>query len=133
MTESETYYHGTKADLKMGDLIEPGYASNYGKRKDAMFVYLSATLDAAIWGAELAVGMGRGRIYRVEPTGSIEDDPNLTNKRFPGNPTKSYRSRSPFRVVGEVTDWQGHSPDRLKEMRDHLENIKQRGIEAIEE
>ncbi|HEX7833758.1 MAG TPA: NAD(+)--rifampin ADP-ribosyltransferase [Thermoanaerobaculia bacterium] len=133
MTEAQTYYHGTKADLNVGDLIAPGYSSNYGKRNQANFVYLSATLDAAIWGAELAVGEGRGRIYIVEPTGPIEDDPNLTNKRFPGNPTKSYRSRSPFRVIGEITDWQGHSPERLKEMRDHLEDLKRRGIEAIEE
>ena len=96
-------------------------------------MYLSATLDAATWGAELAVGAGRGRIYIVEPTGPIEDDPNLTNKRFPGNPTKSYRSRNPIRVIGEVTDWQGHSPERLKEMRDHLEKLKQSGVEAIEE
>lgn len=132
MTDSQTYYHGTKADLKLGDLIEAGYASNYFERKPGNFIYLSATLDAAIWGAELAIGAGRGRIYIVEPTGSIEDDPNLTNKRFPGNPTKSYRSRDPFRVVGEVTDWQGHSPEQLKEMRDHLENAKQRG-ESIEE
>jgi len=133
MTDSKTYYHGTKADLKIGDLIEPGYASNYGKRKQATFVYLSATLDAAIWGAELAVGAGRGRIYIVDPTGPIEDDPNLTNRRFPGNPTKSYRSRSAFRVIGEITDWKGHSSDKLKEMHDHLENLKQRGVEAIEE
>ena len=133
MTDSQTYYHGTKADLKIGDLIEPGYASNYGKRKQAAFVYLSATLDAAIWGAELAVGAGRGRIYIVKPMGSIEDDPNLTDKRFPGNPTKSYRSRHPFRVIGEMRDWTGHSPERLKEMHDHLEILKQRGIEAIEE
>ena len=133
MTDSQTYYHGTKAELKLGDLIEPGYASNYGKRKQAAFVYLTATLDAAIWGAELAVGEGRGRIYIVEPTGSIEDDPNLTNKRFPGNPTKSYRSRNPIRIIGEVTEWTGHSPERLKEMRDHLEDLKRRGVEAIEE
>ncbi len=133
MTDSEIYYHGTKADLKVGDLIEPGYASNYGSRKYGNFVYLAATLEAAIWGAELAIGDGRGRIYIVEPTGSIEDDPNLTNKRFPGNPTKSYRSRDPFRIVGEVMDWQGHSPERLKEMHDHLEKLKQQGIEAIEE
>src|SRR5687768_3857852 len=99
MTDAPTYYHGTKADLKVGDLIEPGKVSNYGTRKRAAFVYLSATLDAAIWGAELAVGPGRGHVYNVQPTGSIEDDPNLTNKRFPGNPTKSYRSRDPFRVV----------------------------------
>lgn len=133
MTDSPTYYHGTKADLKVGDLIGPGCASNYGERKPGNFVYLSATLDAATWGAELAVGAGRGRIYIVEPTGSIEDDPNLTNKRFPGNPTKSYRSRNPFRVVGEVTQWEGHSAERLKEMHDHLESLRQRGIEAIEE
>lgn len=133
MTDSQTYYHGTKVDLKVGDLIEAGYASNYGKRKQAAFVYLTATLDAAIWGAELAVGAGRGRIYIVEPTGYIEDDPNLTNKRYPGNPTMSYRSRSPFRVIGEVTNWKGHSSEQLKEMRDHLEDLKQRGVEAIEE
>jgi hypothetical protein len=133
MADLQTYYHGTKADLKEGDLIEPGHASNYGTRKQAAFVYLTATLDAAIWGAELAVGPGPGRIYTVEPTGSIEDDPNLTNKRFPGNPTKSYRSRSPIRVIGEVAEWEGHHPDRLKEMHDHLENLKRRGIEAIEE
>lgn len=133
MADSETYYHGTKVDLKIGDLIAPGYASNYGKRNQAKFVYLSATLEAAIWGAELAVGEGRGRIYIVEPTGSIEDDPNLTNKRFPGNPTKSYRSRDAFRVTGEITEWEGHSPERLKEMHDHLEKLKQQGIEAIQE
>jgi len=133
MSDSPTYYHGTKADLRPGDLIEPGHASNYGQRKPGAFVYLSATLDAAIWGAELAVGRGRGRIYLVEPTGSIEDDPNLTNKRYPGNPTQSYRSRSAFRVVGEIQEWSGHSPERLKEMRDHLEKLREQGVEAIEE
>lgn len=133
MTDLETYYHGTKVDLKVGDLIAPGYSSNYGTRRQANFVYLSATLEAATWGAELAVGEGRGRIYIVEPTGPIEDDPNLTNKRFPGNPTKSYRSRSPFRVLGEITDWIGHSAEQLKQMHDHLDSLKQRGIEAIEE
>jgi hypothetical protein len=104
---SLAYYHGTKVDLRVGDLIAPGYASNYGKRKQASFVYLTATLDAAIWGAELAAGDGKGRIYVVEPTGAIEDDPNLTNKRFPGNPTKSYRSRLALRVVGEVCGMDG--------------------------
>lgn len=133
MTDAPTYYHGTKADLKGGDLIEAGKVSNYGSRKKAAFVYLSATLDAAIWGAELAVGEGRGRVYIVEPTGPIEDDPNLTDKRFPGNPTKSYRSRDPFRVIGEVLDWQGHSPEQLAEMHAHLERLRQAGIEAIEE
>jgi hypothetical protein len=133
MTDSPMYHHGTKADLKVGELIQPGYTSNYGKRKLATFVYLSATLDAATWGAELAKGTGLGRIYIVEPTGSIEDDPNLTNKRFPGNPTKSYRSRNPLRIIGEVMDWNGHSPERLKEMHEHLENLKRLGVEAIEE
>ena len=133
MTDSQTYYHGTKANLRVNDLIEPGYASNYGRRKQATVVYLSATLDAAVWGAELAVGAGCGRIYVVEPTGFIEDDPNLTDKKFPGNPTKSYRSRKALRIVGEVADWKGHSPERLKEMLDNLEKLKERGIEVIEE
>jgi rifampin ADP-ribosylating transferase len=130
---SQLFYHGTKADLKPGELIEPGYNSNYGTRRKAAYVYLSATLEAAVWGAELAVGEGPGRIYIVEPTGPIEDDPNLTDKRFPGNPTKSYRSRDAFRVVGEVTDWEGHSPEQLKAMNDHLERLRQLGVEAIEE
>jgi hypothetical protein len=127
------FYHGTKADLEVGDLIGRGYTSNYGSRRQANFVYLSATLEAATWGAELAVGEGRGRIYIVEPTGAIEDDPNLTNKRFPGNPTKSYRSREPLRIIGEVMEWTGHPPERLREMLDHLEKLKEQGIEAIEE
>lgn len=127
------FYHGTKADLKPGDLIEPGKNSNFGSRKKAAYVYLTATLDAATWGAELALGEGRGRIYIVEPTGPITDDPNLTDKKFPGNPTKSYRSRDPIRVTGEVTDWKGHSPQELKAMKDHLERLKLLGIEAIED
>lgn len=133
MTEAQTYYHGTKADLKPGDLIQPGYNSNYGKRKSAAWVYFTATLDAATWGAELAVGEGRGRIYIVEPTGPFEDDPNLTDRKFPGNPTKSYRTRDPLRVIGEVRDWQGHSPERLQEMKDHIERLRQMGVEAIED
>ena len=130
---SQKFYHGTKADLKPGNLIEPGFNSNYGKMKKASYIYLTATLDAATWGAELALGDGPGRIYMVEPTGPIEDDPNLTDKKFPGNPTKSYRSRDPLRVTAEVTDWQGHSPEQLKAMKDHLEHLKQLGIEAIED
>ncbi len=130
---SEKFYHGTKANLKQGDLIEAGFNSNYGRRNKAKYIYLTATLDAAIWGAELAFGEGRERIYIVEPTGSIEDDPNLTDKKFPGNPTKSYRSLNAFRVIGEITEWQGHSPEQLKAMKDHLEGLKQLGIEAIED
>ena len=127
------YYHGTKADLAKGDLIEIGYNSNYGKEKKAKYIYLTATLPAAIWGAELALGEGRERIYIVEPTGPIEDDPNLTDKKFPGNPTKSYRSLYPFKVVGEVKEWQGHSPEELQTMKTNLERLKQLGIEAIED
>ena len=125
------FFHGTKADLAPGDLLEPGRGSNYGERRTANFVYLTATLDAAVWGAELAVGHGRGRIYRVEPTGPFEDDPNLTNTRFPGNPTRSYRTRLPLRVVGEVEDWDGHPPEVLQAMRDHLEELARQGVEAI--
>jgi hypothetical protein len=128
----QRFYHGTRVDLKAGDLIAAGYTSNYGARKQASWVYLTATLDAAIWGAELAAGDGRERIYIVEPTGPILDDPNLTDRKFPGNPTQSYRSREPLRVTGEVTQWQGHSPERLKEMKDHLEHLKVQGIEAID-
>jgi Rifampin ADP-ribosyl transferase len=132
VADSQTYYHGTKADLEAGDLITPGYASNFGQRKHAAFVYLTATMDAAIWGAELAIGTGRGRIYVVEPTGPMEDDPNLTDKKFPGNITKSYRSRDPFRVTGEVLNWTGHPAEQLKVMRDRVAYLKQQGVEAIE-
>jgi hypothetical protein len=127
------FYHGTKADLGPGDLLEPGFNSNFGKGKKAVYVYLTATLDAATWGAELALGEGPGRIYIVEPTGPIEDDPNLTDKKYPGNPTRSYRSRHALRVTGEVTDWQGHPPEQLKAMKDNIERLKQLGVEAIED
>jgi rifampin ADP-ribosylating transferase len=127
------YYHGTRIDLKPGDLIGPDYASNYGTRKNASHVYFSATLEAATWGAELADGEGRGRIYLVEPIGPFVDDPNLTDKKFPGNPTKSYRSKQPVRVVGEVREWEGHSPEALKTMRDNLARLKQLGVEAVDD
>jgi rifampin ADP-ribosylating transferase len=130
----QRFYHGTKADLKPGDLVEPGLSPNFGKRDRATtWVYLTGTLDAAIWGAELALGEGPGRIYIVEPTGPIMDDPNLTDKRYPGNPTKSYRSREPLRVTGEITDWQGHSPAELKTMKDGLERLKRQGVEPIDD
>ena len=128
---AQTYFHGTKADLKIGELIEAGFNSNYGQRKNAKYIFLSATLDAAIWGAELAFGEGRERIYLVEPTGEIEDDPDLTDKKFPGNPTKSYRSTQPFRVVGEITVWQGHPSEQVKAMKDALEKIKEQGINSL--
>lgn len=126
------FYHGTRTDLRPGDLLAPGYSSNYGARKAASWIYFSATLDAAIWGCELAQGEGGQRIYIVEPTGAFVDDPNLTDKKFPGNPTKSYRSQSPLRIIGEVTQWEGHSPERLQEMRDNIERLKAQGIEAID-
>lgn len=128
---AQTYFHGTKSALKVGDLINVGFNSNYGQRKNAKYIFLTATLDAAIWGAELAFGEGRERIYLVEPTGQIEDDPDLTDKKFPGNPTKSYRSAHPFRVVGEVIHWQGHSVEQVKVMKDHLEKLKDQGIHSL--
>jgi len=128
----QRFLHGTRADLKPGDLITAGYNSNYGARKQASWVYLTGTLDAAIWGAELAAGDGRERIYIVEPIGPIFDDPNLTDRKYPGNPTLSYRSRAPLRVMGELTEWQGHSPERLSEMKDFLERLKTQGVEAID-
>lgn len=127
------FLHGTKATFAPGDLITPGYASNYGERRQANFVYLTATLDAAVWGAELAAGEGRGHVYVVEPTGPIQDDPNLTDTKFPGNPTRSYRSRDPLLVVDEVTDWAGHPPEVLQRMRDHIAELARQGIEAINE
>lgn len=128
---AQTYFHGTKADLHVGDLIEPGYNSNYGQKKNAKYIFLTATLDAAIWGAELAFGNGRERIYLVEPTGEIENDPDLTDKRFPGNPTKSYRSTKPFRVVGEVAIWKGHPAEQVNAMKDELEKLKEKGINSL--
>lgn len=129
--ESGALFHGTKADLAVGDLLVPGRRSNFGGGRTANHVYVTATLDAATWGAELAVGEGRGRIYIVEPTGALEDDPNVTDKRFPGNPTHSYRTREPVRVVGEVLDWVGHPPEQLQAMRDGLADLERRGLAVI--
>jgi len=128
---AQTFFHGTKADLKIGDLIAVGFNSNFGQRKKANYIFLTATLDAAIWGAELSIGDGRERIYLVEPTGAIEDDPDLTDKKFPGNPTKSYRSLHPFRIVGEVTSWHGHSPEQVNAMEDGLMKLKEQGINSL--
>ena len=130
---AQTYFHGTKANFAIGELIAVGFHSNYGKKNKAKYIYLSATLDAAIWGADLAVGEGRERIYLVEPTGPIEDDPNLTDKKFPGNPTMSYRSKHPFKVVGEVTVWQSHPPKQIKAMKEGLAKLKDQGIGSIED
>jgi hypothetical protein len=128
---AQTFFHGTKAYLNIGDLITVGNHSNYGERKNAKYIFLSATLDAAIWGAELAFGEGKERIYLVEPIGTIENDPDLTDKKFPGNPTQSYRSTEPFRVVGEVTSWQGHPKEQVNTMKTHLEKLKEQGINSL--
>jgi rifampin ADP-ribosylating transferase len=114
------FYHGTRARLKPGDLLQPGYSSNYTERRSP-WIYFSETLHAATWGAELAKGEGPGRIYVVEPTGAFVDDPNVTDKKYPGNPTKSYRSREPLRVVSEHLDWQGHSPEQIQAMKDFIQ------------
>ena len=131
--EGGAYLHGTKADLAVGDLLVPGRESNFEQGRLMNFVYFTATLDAAVWGAELAAGERPGRIYIVEPVGDFEDDPNVTDKRFPGNPTMSYRSREPLRVVGEVRDWVGHSPEKLRAMRDGLDALKRQGSAQIED
>jgi rifampin ADP-ribosylating transferase len=127
----QTYFHGTKADLKIGDQIEVGYHSNFGQRQNAKYIFLTATLDAAVWGAELAWGEGKERIYLVEPTGPIENDPDLTDRKFPGNPTQSYRSVHPFKVVGEVTVWQGHPPAQVAAMKEGLARLLEQGIQSL--
>lgn len=127
------FLHGSKASLAVGDLLVPGRESNFENGRTMNYVYFTATLDAAVWGAELASGEGRGRVYLVEPTGPFEDDPNLTDKKFPGNPTQSFRSRAPLRVVGELTDWVGHPAAQLQAMRDSIEALRRRGAAHIED
>lgn len=129
--ESGAYLHGTKADVAVGDLLVPGRFSNYEDGRVMNHVYVTQTLDAAVWGAEMARGEGRGRIYIVEPLGPLEDDPNVTDKKLPGNPTRSYRTREPVRVIGEITDWTGHTDEQLKAMRDGLADLKRRGLDVI--
>lgn len=129
---AQTFFHGTKAELKIGDIIKPGFLSNYTDRK-LKHVYVTATLNTAILGAELASGNSRERIYLVEATGPIENDPNVTDKKFKGNPTMSYRSEHAFKVIGEVTIWQGHSSEQLKEIKDGLAKLTEQGINIIED
>jgi len=131
------FYHGTKSKLKPGDELIPGFGSNFQEDRVSNNIYFTALVDTAAWGAELATALagseGRGHIYIVEPLGSFEDDPNVTNKRFPGNPTQSYRTRNPLRVVGEVEDWEGHSPEVLGQMLDHLAQLREQGLDVIED
>jgi len=131
------FYHGTKAKLAIGDLLVAGRASNFEEGRTSNNIYFTAVFEAAIWGAELAMALsnleGRGYIYIVEPTGTFEDDPNLTNKRFPGNLTKSYRTREPLKIIGVVEDWTGHPAELLQARLDSLENLKRRGQAVIED
>ncbi len=127
-----SFFHGTKADLKIGDFIITGIKKNYNDDRNSQYVYFAGTLEAAIWGAELAEGNGPERIYVVEPTGDYEDDPNLTDKKFPGNPTKSYRSKQPLKIVAEVVGWAGHSPEILNNMTENLKKLSAQGIKAID-
>jgi len=128
---AQSYFHGTRADLEPGDEISVGFTSNFTKDSALSWVYFSSTLDAAIWGAELATGGGAERIYVVEPTGPIFDDPDLTDTRFPGNPTKSYRSKHSLRVIAEVKGWQGHPEEKVKHMKEELAKISIAGDQPI--
>jgi rifampin ADP-ribosylating transferase len=131
------FYHGTTAALEVGDELVPGYGSNFQEGRVSNNIYFTALVDTAAWGAELATALAgsgdRGHIYVVEPLGPFEDDPNVTNKRFPGNPTQSYRTRHPLRVVGEVDSWESHSPEVLKGMLDQLALLREQGRDVIED
>ena len=131
------FFHGTKSALAVGAELVPGYGSNFQAGRVMNNIYFTALMDTAAWGAELATALAgseeRGHIYEVEPLGPFEDDPNVTNKRFPGNVTQSYRTRHPLRVVGEVDDWQGHDPETLKSMLDSLALLREQGLDVIED
>lgn len=127
------FFHGTRADLATGDELVAGWGSNYHDGRVANHVYFAALLEPAVWGAELASGSGRERIYVVEPTGPFEDDPNVTNKKFPGNVTRSYRTRDPLRIIGEVDEWQPHPPEVLQAMLDSLAALRAQGLDVIED
>lgn len=131
--EAGPLYHGTRADLRPGDLLTPGHASNYGSRQTANFVYLTARKEGTALAAELAAGEGLARVYVVEPLGPIEDAPNVTDRKFPGNPTRSYRTRQPLRVVREERDWEPLLPQALEAIRERMRQAARLGIEAINE
>jgi rifampin ADP-ribosylating transferase len=127
------FFHGTRADLRPGDLLTPGWRSNYGSRRQAKHLYVTALRDGAPLAAELAQGEGPGRVYRVEPLGTLEDDPNVTDKRFPGNPTRSYRTTEPLRVVEEVTGWQPPPAELVQHLRERMAELAELGIEAMDD
>ncbi|MNU79793.1 Rifampin ADP-ribosyl transferase [compost metagenome] len=120
------FFHGTKAELKIGDLLEPQYLSNYQDKK-SNHIYFTATLEAAKWGAELAKSDSKERIYIVEPLGEFENDPNVTDKRFPGNPTRSYRSKSPLKIVAELGSWERHSDEQINHMITSINKLHEQG------
>ena len=124
------FFHGTKAELKIGDLLKPQYMSNYQNKK-SNYIYFTATLDAAKWGAELAANNSKERIYIVEPLGEFENDPNLTDKRFPGNPTRSYRSKYPLKIIAELGSWERHSDEEISSMLSALKKLSEEGRNVI--
>lgn len=131
------FFHGTRAALAVGVDLVPGHGSNFQPGRVSNHVYFTALVETAAWGAELAAalagGGAQGRIYVVQPLGPFEDDPNVTDKRFPGNPTRSYRTRHPLRVVSELDTWQGHDPEALQRMLDHLALLRAQGRDVIED
>jgi Rifampin ADP-ribosyl transferase len=131
------FYHGTKSTFQVGEELVPGHGSNFQEGRVSNNIYFTALVDTAVWGAELATALAgrgkRGHVYVVEPMGPFEDDPNVTNKRFPGNITQSYRTRHPLRVVGEVETWEGHPPEVLTGMLDHLALIREQGLDVIDD
>ncbi|WP_347353749.1 NAD(+)--rifampin ADP-ribosyltransferase [Intrasporangium sp.] len=127
------FFHGTRADVRAGDLLTPGWSSNYGSGRLAKHIYLTASREGAPLAAELARGDGPGRVYRVEPLGTIEDDPNVTDKRFPGNPTRSYRTTAPLRVLEEVMGWTPPPPELVRRMRERMAELAELGIEAMDD
>jgi len=131
------FYHGTKAALAVGDELVAGYGSNFQEGRVSNNIYFTTLVETAAWGAELATALAgsdeRGHIYVVEPLGAFEDDPNVTDKKFPGNPTRSYRTHHALRVVGEVDDWEGHAPEVLQAMLDSLARLREQGLDVIED
>lgn len=131
------FYHGTMSALGAGAELVPGYGSNFQQGRVSNNIYFTVLVDTAAWGAELATALAgsgeRGHIYVVDPMGPFEDDPNVTDKRFPGNPTQSYRTRHPLRVVAELESWQGHAPEVLEGMLDHLAQLREQGLDVIED
>jgi hypothetical protein len=123
-TDNGPFYHGTKAEMKVGDLLTPGFNSNYKDDLTMNHIYFTALVNGAGLAAALAKGEGAERVYIVQPTGDFEHDPNVTDKKFPGNPTRSYRTTTPLKIVGEVTEWQKITPEQLKQWKEKMANVK---------